>query len=206
MQVFEAQDGMPVEKNCIYLIPSKKIMTIQDGMLRLKDKIRDHLPNTAIDIFFESLAKEKGKKAIGIILSGTGTDGTKGVEAIKNNGGVVIVQDPITAAFDGMPNSAVSSGYADLILPPEMMPEELIDFLKEAPLLKAFHLLSHKDEENIKEIIDLIHNVTSYDFSHYKRPTINRRLAKRMAEKNVKQSRNISHSLKAHREEVRLAG
>src|SRR5688572_27541740 len=180
MQVFEAQDGMPVQKNCIYLIPSKKVMTIQDGVLRLKDKIRDHLPNMAIDIFFESLAKEKGKKAICIILSGTGTDGTKGIEAIKSNGGVVIVQDPISAAFDGMPNSAISSGYVDLILPPEMMPEELIDFLKEAPLLKAFHLLNHKDEGYIKEILDIIHMVTTYDFSYYKRPTINRRLVKRM--------------------------
>jgi two-component system CheB/CheR fusion protein len=95
MQVFEAQDEMPVQNNCIYLIPSKTIMTIQNGVLRLKDKIRNHLPNTAIDIFFESLAKENGKKAIGIILSGTGTDGTKGIEAIKNNGGVSVVQDPI---------------------------------------------------------------------------------------------------------------
>src|SRR5688572_15928157 len=147
MQVFEAKDELPVQKNCIYLIPSKKIMTIQNGVLRLKDKIRDNLPNTAIDIFFESLAVENGKKAIGIILSGTGTDGTKGIEAIKNNGGVVIVQDPITAAFDGMPNSAISSGHADLILPPEMIPEELIDFLKEAPLLKAFNALSQRDEQ-----------------------------------------------------------
>ena len=104
----------------------------------------------AIDTFFESLAKDKGNKAIGIVLSGTGTDGTKGVEAIKNNGGVVIVQDPISATFDGMPNSAISSGYADLILPPEMIPEELIDFLKEAPLLKAFNHLSQKDEVDIK--------------------------------------------------------
>ena len=95
MQVFEAQDGMSLQKNCIYLIPSKKIMTIQKGVLRLKDKIRDNLPNTAIDSFFESLAKENGKKAVGIILSGTGTDGTRGVQAIKNNGGVVIVQDKI---------------------------------------------------------------------------------------------------------------
>ena len=202
MQVFEALDGMPVERNCIYLIPSKKVMTIQDGQLKLKDKIRDHLPNTAIDIFFESLAKEKGKKAIGIILSGTGTDGTKGIEAIKNNGGVVIVQDPITAGFDGMPNSAISSGYADLILAPEMMAEELVDFLKEAPLLKAFHQLSHKDEENIKEIIALIQNVTSYDFSHYKRPTINRRLARRMAEKNAKTIHEYLAVLRRHPDEV----
>ena len=204
MQVFEAQDGMPVQRNCIYLIPSKKVMTIQNSVLRLKDKIRDHLPNMAIDIFFESLAKEKGKKAIGIILSGTGTDGTKGIEAIKNNGGVVIVQDPITAGFDGMPNSAISSGYADLILSPEMIPEELIDFLKEAPLLKAFHILSHKDEEAIKEILEIIHSVTSYDFSYYKRPTINRRLAKRMAEKNIKTIEEYLAFLRNHRDEVSI--
>lgn len=204
MQVFEAQDEMPVQKNCIYLIPSKKIMTIQDGVLRLKDKIRDHLPNMAIDVFFESLANDKRKKAIGIILSGTGTDGTKGIEAIKNSGGVAIVQDPITAAFDGMPNSAISSGYADLILPPEMIPEELIDFLKEAPLLKAFHMLSHKDEELIQEILTIIHSVTTYDFSYYKRPTINRRLAKRMAEKNIKKIEDYLTYLKKHREEVNI--
>lgn len=204
MQVFEAQDEMPVQKNCIYLIPSRKIMTIQDGVLRLKDKIRDHLPNTAIDIFFESLAKEKGKKAIGIILSGTGTDGTKGIKAIKDNGGVVVVQDPMTAAFDGMPNSAISAGHADLILSPEMIPEELVDFLKEAPLLKSFNVLSQKDEQNIKEIIELIHSATTYDFSHYKRPTINRRLAKRMAEKNIKTLDEYIHFLKAHGSEVKL--
>lgn len=204
MQVFEAEDGMPVQKNCIYLIPSKKSMTIQGGKLRLKDKVRDHTPNMAIDIFLESLAKEKGKKAIGIILSGTGTDGTKGIAAIKKNGGVVLIQDPISAGFDGMPNSAISSGYTDLILPPEMMPEELIDFLKEAPLLKAFNLLSQKDEEKIKEILSLIYTVTTYDFSHYKRPTINRRLAKRMSEKNLKTIDEYTTYLKSNREEITL--
>lgn len=204
MQVFEAQDEMQIKPNCIYLIPSRKVMTIQKGVLRLKDKVRDHTPNMAIDIFFESLAEEKGKKAIAIILSGTGTDGTKGAEAIKKKGGVVIVQDPITAGFDGMPNSAISSGYSDLILPPEMIPEEMVDFLKEAPLLKAFNLLSYKDEEYIRDILSLIHSVTNYDFSHYKRPTINRRLAKRMAEKNIRGIGEYSSFLKSHPEEVSL--
>jgi two-component system CheB/CheR fusion protein len=204
MQVYEAQDRMPVQKNCIYLIPSKKIMTIENGVLRLKDKIRDHLPNTAIDIFFESLAKENGKKAIGIILSGTGTDGTKGVEAIKNSGGIVVVQDPITAAFDGMPNSAISAGYADLILPPEMIPEELIDFLKEAPLLKSFNTVSQKDEQSIKDILELVHKETNYDFSHYKRPTIHRRLVKRMAERNMKSVEEYFTFLNAHPGEIKL--
>ena len=113
-------------------------MTIQDGVLRLKDKIRDHLPNMAIDIFLESLAIDKQKNAIAVILSGTGTDGTKGVEAIKRHGGVVIVQDPLTASFDGMPNSAIASGSADLILSPEMIAEELMDFFKRSTFSQGF--------------------------------------------------------------------
>src|SRR6266700_2030595 len=99
MKVLEAQHGMPLQPNCVYLIPSKKIMTIQDGLLHLKEKVQNGQPNTAIDTFFESLAREKGKQAIGIILSGTGTDGTRGVEVIKKNGGLIIVQDPLTAGF-----------------------------------------------------------------------------------------------------------
>ncbi|HEY9007616.1 MAG TPA: chemotaxis protein CheB, partial [Ohtaekwangia sp.] len=104
MQVFEAEEGMEVLPNCIYLLPRKSLMTIKNGKLHLEDKKEKSSPNYAIDTFFESLAHEKGKDAIGIILSGTGTDGSRGIEAIKNNGGVVIVQDPQSAAFDGMPN------------------------------------------------------------------------------------------------------
>ena len=177
-------------------------MTIQDGVLRLKDKIRDHLPNMAIDIFLESLAMDKQKNAIAVILSGTGTDGTKGVEAIKRHGGVVIVQDPLTASFDGMPNSAIASGSADLILSPEMIAEELMDFLKEAPFLKAFNLANKRDAENINQILDLIHSTTSYDFNQYKRPTINRRLSKRMAEKNLKTTEDYLRVLQGDTAEV----
>src|SRR5215831_11903337 len=126
MKVFEAQHNMLLQRDCIYLIPSKKIMTFRNGKLQLEEKPPNSLPNTAIDTFFESLAAEKGKEAVGIILSGTGTDGTKGVEEIKKNGGIVVVQDPLTASFDGMPNSAINSGYADLVLPPQMIPDELI--------------------------------------------------------------------------------
>jgi two-component system, chemotaxis family, CheB/CheR fusion protein len=98
--------------------------------LKLHDKHRHQVPNNAIDIFFESLAVEKGKNAVGIILSGTGTDGTKGIEAIKKNGGLVIAQDPVTADFDGMPASAIQTGNVDLILPPELIAEEMIEYLK----------------------------------------------------------------------------
>ena len=104
MQVFEAEDSMEVMPDCVYLIPSKKIIRIKNGRLLLEDKVKKSHPIMAIDIFFESLAIEKGAKAIGIIFSGTGSDGTNGIEAIKSKGGIVIVQDPISSEFDGMPN------------------------------------------------------------------------------------------------------
>src|ERR1043166_7028853 len=101
---------MPVLPNHVYVIPSTKFMTLKDGKLHLYEKEKKKLPNNAIDIFFESLAEEAGEFAVGVILSGTGTDGTKGIEAIKSKGGFVAVQEPITAAFDGMPNSAMATG------------------------------------------------------------------------------------------------
>lgn len=203
MQVFEAKERMAIKPNCIYLIPPGKIITLKSGMLKLVEKARDHQPNNAIDLFFESLAAERAEKAIGIILSGTGTDGTKGIQAIKNNGGTVIVQDPTTAQFDGMPNSAVSSGYVDLILVPEMMPEELLEFIEEAPLLRSFNALSNQEEATRMDILELIHKTTGHDFSQYKRPTINRRLGKRMAEKNIRSLIDYYNYLVAHAEEVK---
>lgn len=111
MKVFEAGNDMMIQQDCIYIIPNNKTMTVRHGKLRLADKSIVKAPNTAIDIFLQSLAQDKKDKAIAVILSGTGTDGTKGIEAIKENGGMVMVQDPATAKFDGMPNSAIASGY-----------------------------------------------------------------------------------------------
>lgn len=202
MQVFEGEENMHIKPNCVYLLPTRKTMTVKDGMLKLHDKVYNAKPNNAIDVFFESLALAKKEKAIGIILSGTGTDGTKGIEAIKNNGGIVIVQDPITAEFNGMPNSAIATGYADLILPPEMMPEELMEFLKETPLLKSFNALNNYEEALLLDILELIHKVTGHDFSHYKRPTITRRLSKRMLEKGYKTLADYYDHLKRNAEEV----
>jgi len=203
MQVFEAEENIVPRANCIYLIPSRKIITLKNGRLRLEDKIRDHQPNSAIDIFFESLAKDKAEKSIGIILSGTGTDGTKGIKAIKNNGGAVIVQDPITAQFDGMPNSAVSSGYVDMILAPDMVGEELLEFISEAPLIRSFNALSLHEETILNNILELVFKTTNHDFSNYKRPTINRRLAKRMAERNITSLSEYYNYLSSRPDEVK---
>jgi two-component system CheB/CheR fusion protein len=203
MQVFEAENNMEVKPNCVYLLPSKKLMTLKGGILCLEEKIKSNVPNNAIDVFFESLALDKADKAVAIILSGTGTDGTKGANRVKENGGTVVVQDPLTAEFDGMPNSAIALGDVDLILPPEIIADELIDYLKESPLSKTFNTLNRQEEAILADVMDLIFRVTSHDFSHYKRPTINRRLTKRMAERGYSSLLEYYNFLKKNTEEVK---
>ncbi|HYG01824.1 MAG TPA: chemotaxis protein CheB [Chryseosolibacter sp.] len=202
MKVMEAEHGMQVTPNCIYLIPSKKIMTLSNGSLMLHDKERTLVPNNAIDMFFDSLAHAKGNNAVGIILSGTGTDGTKGIESIKNSGGLVIVQDPISADFDGMPSSAIATGLVDLILPPALMPEELTECLRESPPTRSLHAFDKADEKVIDEILTLVKNTTSHDFNDYKKPTITRRLAKNMAEKGFKSVTDYYNHLVDHPEDI----
>ncbi len=206
MQVVEASDGLSVTPNCIYVIPSKKLMTIRHGQLQLDEKLKTRQPNNAIDIFFDSLAEDVGKNAIGIILSGTGTDGTKGIESIKAHGGLVLVQDPLSAAFDGMPNSAVASGFADLIIPPEMMGEELLDYIKEAPLMKSLSKLNQKEELLLRDILEMLNEATHQDFSLYKRPTLFRRLAKRMSEVGVPAIQDYKNYLLEHSDELKILG
>lgn len=186
MKVSEANDGMMLEKNCVYVIPNKKNLIIRNGKLVLIDKNLSQSPNTAIDIFLESLAEEKGNHSIAVILSGTGTDGTRGIGAIQKRGGLVVVQDPATAKFDGMPNSAISSGKVDFILPPELMFDEISTYIKQGPLKGMFpDFDSDENQALVQDIIELIRNHTTYDFVYYKRPTINRRIMRRMMLNNI---------------------
>ncbi|NEM99093.1 chemotaxis protein CheB [Pontibacter burrus] len=182
MQVLEAEDNMFTKPNCVYVLPSGKQLTIENGRLRLTDKARSREPNFAIDLFFESMARSRGKYAIGVVLSGTGTDGTKGARAIKKAGGMVVVQDPDTARFDGMPRSAIDAGNVDYVLAPEHMPEEIISYTQKIPLLRSLinDNKQDRDQEILKEILDLVCNHTQTDFSDYKEATINRRIRKRM--------------------------
>ncbi|WP_299754886.1 chemotaxis protein CheB [uncultured Pontibacter sp.] len=187
MQVQEAENDMYTRPNCIYVLPSGKQLTIEHGRLRLEDKARSREPNFAIDLFFESMAKSRGKLAIGIVLSGTGTDGTKGVKAIKNAGGMVVVQDPATAKFDGMPRSAIDAGAVDFVLAPENMPQEIIEYTRKIPLVKSLiEQNEQKEEQVLKEILDLVCTHTQTDFTNYKEATLNRRIRKRMDHLQVK--------------------
>lgn len=178
MKVFEAENNTTVEKSCIYVIPNNKLITIRGDKLFLEEKGAVKAPNNAIDVFLYSLAKEKKECAIAVILSGTGTDGTKGIEEIKKRGGLVIVQDPQSAKFDGMPNSAIHSGNVDFVLAPPEMHEEITNYTGQK--VTDTQLEKMIDDVLLQKIFLLIHRVAGFDFNYYKTPTIIRRIQRRM--------------------------
>ncbi|RYY20174.1 MAG: chemotaxis protein, partial [Chitinophagaceae bacterium] len=177
MSVAEAGENMQLLRNCIYVIPNNKLMTVENNRLVLEAKKTNYSPNNAIDFFLLSLAAEKKHRGIAVILSGTGSDGTRGIEAVKKAGGLVIVQDPETAKFNGMPNSAIQSGVVDHIIAPKQMPEEILRYLAE-PVLQETQPVG---EQQLDEIFTLIHKEAGNDFHFYKLPTINRRIFRRMS-------------------------
>lgn len=179
MPVVIAKEGMQVEANHIYLIPPRKNLTIFHGKLMLEDQGERHHLRLPIDLFFKSLALDQDKRAIGIILSGTGSDGSQGIRAIKAANGMVMVQDEHSAKFDGMPNSAWATGVCDFKLPPEKMVDELLDLL-------TFHEKGHVDEsvEVPRDVLATISEVMrrhgGLDFSSYKESTLWRRVDRRV--------------------------
>lgn len=127
MSVYQAENGMTIERDTVYLIPPKKYMTVQNGRLILTEYVPGTL-NHPIDIFFTSLAEEYKENAIAVVLSGTGSDGTGGIKAVKEHDGLVIAQAPESARFDGMPKSVINTGLADFVLAPEEIAEEILNF------------------------------------------------------------------------------
>jgi two-component system CheB/CheR fusion protein len=204
LQISIAENEMFVEPNHVYLMPQGKNMTIRDRILYLTE-IKPRQPNKSIDIFLDSLAESHGKKSIAVILSGTGSDGTKGIAAIKRNGGFVIVQDPASSKFDGMPNSAIDSGNVDVILAPDLIPEEIITYLKRDILENNFSSqLSEDTEECLLKILELIQHHTPLDFSDYKRPTIIRRIVLRMAKNKISTLSDYVSFLEANPSEISI--
>lgn len=175
-------DNVTIEVDHIYLIPPKMNMTISGGKLHLKE-IEGRSLNLPIDIFFRSLAADQESNAIGIILSGTGSDGTLGIRAIKESGGVTMVQDDHTAKFDGMPRSSISTGMVDLILPPSLLAEELANYVKHPFINKNVAIESQllQNQNVFNKIITTLHDAKNVDFSNYKQNTLIRRLEKRIS-------------------------
>lgn len=182
MAVAEAGDGVKLEPNHVYIGPPGGHLAILNGRLHRMDVDVKESPKLPIDHFFRSLAEDQKERAIGIVLSGTGTDGTLGVKAIKGNSGMVMVQQPQSAAYAGMPSSAIATGLADYVLPPIDMPEQLVAYTKGPFLLGGAAAAASPPvpAEPMEKIFVLLRSRTGHDFSAYKSNTIRRRLERRM--------------------------
>jgi two-component system CheB/CheR fusion protein len=183
MQVYEVKDGMTVEPNCAYIIPPNKDMALLHGTLHLMDPEAPRGLRLPIDFFFRSLAQDQRERAICIVLSGTGTDGTLGLKAIKEVGGMAMAQEPESAKYDGMPRSAIATGLVDYVLPAREMPQQLIAYVEH-----AFGRAPRKVPDAVPKTADLHQKIfvllrtqTGHDFTHYKQNTVRRRIERRLA-------------------------
>ncbi len=183
MQVSEVKDGMEVRPNCAYIIPPGKDMAFVNGSLQLLEPSAPRGQRLPIDFFFRSLARDQRERAICIVLSGTGSDGTLGVRAIKGEGGMTMAQSPTTTEYDGMPKSAIATGLVDYELPPAEMAVQLMAYAAHAftGLVKHSPHAPTENENTRQTIFNVLHKETGHDFSQYKSSTINRRLKRRLA-------------------------
>ena len=190
MKVSQVTDKLKVKPDCVYVIPPNKSMSILKGELYLFDPVEPRGLRLPIDIFFRSLAIDQQEKSIGIILSGMGSDGTLGVKAIKENNGLVLVQDPDSAKFDGMPHSASQAVIADVVAPADQLPEKLIALLIYFDGSKSEPSIDIKNKSNLDKIIILLREQVGHDFSSYKKNTLFRRIERR---KGIHQIEKISN-------------
>jgi two-component system CheB/CheR fusion protein len=184
MKVQQARDRTPIERDHVYVIPPRAYISIREGALHLSTPKERHGARMPFDFFLSSLAGECGKRAICVVLSGTGADGSAALKAVKQNGGFVIAQDPTEAAYDGMPRSAIMTGAVDLVLPLAKIPEALVkhrQYIDPAAARRSAAAPPDQDRDSLAKIIDLLDVQTSHKFGFYKPGTLLRRIERRMA-------------------------
>lgn len=210
MPVFEAEDQMVVMPDHVYIIPPNREMAIFHRKIQLTIPDAARGQRMKIDLFFRSLAEEQGDKAIGIVLSGTGTDGTLGLRSIHGSGGLTFVQEPKTARYDGMPLSAIEGGYATYVLPIEQMPEKLITSVKNLFGAISIHTPASSEpfetdkKGAVSRILRIIRSRTGHDVSQYKKSTVHRRIARRMSVHVIEDISVYSRYLEENPDEVKI--
>lgn len=203
MPVIEAKDQAMVKPNCVYIIPPNRDMKIFHGMLQVSTPVEPHAQRLPIDMFLTSLAEDQKKNAVGIILSGTGSDGTQGVRAISSAGGTTIAQDPITAKFDGMPSSAINAGHADYVFTVEKMVEFILS-IQSSHAHKHQHHKMPEAHNTVTQILEQLRVATGVDFALYKKSTVGRRIERRMAKHNIEDIQLYSRYLKENPAEINV--
>jgi two-component system CheB/CheR fusion protein len=203
MPVNKVQSGKEIEPNHIYVIPSGTAMTIEDGTLNLKPKSTFHKP---IDEFLISLAAERKTRAIGIVLSGTGTDGTEGLKFVKGEGGITFAQEPNSAQYPDMPRSAISAEAVDFVLPPEKIAEEIVRIAKHPEIIRQKieppELQITENGTDIQKIFTLLKASFGVNFANYKKSTTNRRITRRMVLNKIGTHKDYVAYLRTHRDEL----
>ncbi|WP_434045598.1 MULTISPECIES: chemotaxis protein CheB [Sorangium] len=172
------EDGMLVEPDHVYLIPPKKEMIISGGHLLLSERDPDQELTLPIDVFFRSLAQDCGTRAVAVVLSGGGSDGSRGIRAVHEAGGLVVVQDVDSAQFDGMPKTARDAGVADCVLPPQDMPRVLLEHVRSEGRRPERHVAGV--DQAMTGVYQMLEEQFGIDFTHYKPSTVTRRIERRI--------------------------
>jgi two-component system CheB/CheR fusion protein len=204
MKVIQVTDQLKVKPNCVYVIPPNKSMSLLHGTLHLFEPVESRGLRLPIDLFFRSLADDQLDKSIGIILSGMGSDGSLGLKSIKEKNGMVLVQDPATAKFNGMPSSATQAVVPDIVAPAEELPSKLIALLKFIPSVKPDVEIDHKTKSNLDKIIILLRQQTGHDFSLYKKNTLFRRIERRKGVHQLDKIQDYVRFLQENPKEVEI--
>ena len=198
LRVVEARAGELLESACVYITPPNRDVEISDGRIMLFEPAKEQMPKPSVNRLFSSLARQQGAEAIGIVLSGTGTDGAMGLADIRDAGGIAIAQDPATSKYDGMPRAAIESGGADVVL----KPAEVGPFLARLASGEQWPPQEAATVSVMDAIIAVAHRETGLDFSQYKRTTLLRRIHRRMSLCRVDTEEKYLQLLKNKAEEV----
>ena len=185
MPVIQVRETIKIEPDHIYVIPPTKYLTMVDGEIRLIEPEAIRGKRVPIDLFFRTLADAHGRNSVCVVLSGTGADGTSGLKRVKEAGGLCVVQDPLEAEYDGMPRSAIATNLVDLVLPVGEMPAKILAFNQSAektelPETEAENPPPELGADAMQEVLAIVKAQTTHDFFNYKKPTMLRRIARRL--------------------------
>jgi two-component system CheB/CheR fusion protein len=205
MEVSETEDAVEILPNRVYIIPPGKDLDLMGGRLHLMEPTDDGSLRLPIDHFFRSLADDQKERSICVILSGSGSDGTVGLKAIKEEGGMAMIQDPDTADYQGMPTNALETGLVDYVLPPEEMGQQLVRYVEHAfgPDEKRVSIPAVEPDTALQKIFILLRNEVGHDFSHYRQSSIRRRVERRMAVNQIRELDAYVRYLRENAEEIR---
>lgn len=181
MPVLDAAESMPIQPNTVYVIPPNTELTVAGGVLHLAHPVKPRGMRLPIDVLFGSLARDQGERSIGVVLSGMGSDGTIGLQAIKTQGGLTLAQQPESAQFDSMPRCAIDAGCVDIVAAPGELPQRILSVATTAPHASAAPDTGEDPRSPLSSILGLLQRRTKHDLTLYKSSTLVRRIERRVA-------------------------